>query len=318
MTQLLADDFPLRVDGLYRCAELDYFLYLRFYSDGHVVSATTGAGPNEIESWFTREHALSSHGTVTFEADVLSFSTTGFGRVEYSGTIQSEELHLQSTSSNGHAAQRIYRFVPFGAETEPSPKPAEDESTEVLPIDTMSDTEVLELFEEDAAVAFPYFAGAIVKLSDVEDVSEAELVSVVRNFFQLDTDDRERDARHLMAYCTVMVDALGGQVLDAMGGEMPSLDAVWNFVTPKYLSFRAVGADRYVERRTIYVVLQAAVAWEPEHGLQMCWAGGNELVRVSPFDGHETNGRAFADPARDDFVFASSLPGMSTTHDASI
>ncbi len=39
----------------------------------------------------------------------------------------------------------------------------------------------------------------------------------------------------------------------------------------------------------MYVQIAADCDWEPEHGLQLVYRGGNELVRVSEQDGHLTN-----------------------------
>ena len=41
----------------------------------------------------------------------------------------------------------------------------------------------------------------------------------------------------------------------------------------------------------------------PEHGLQMSWADGTNLVKVSEFDGHPTNGHAFSRPFKRQVCF---------------
>ena len=58
--------------------------------------------------------------------------------------------------------------------------------------------------------------------------------------------------------------------------------------------------------------IEGAVAWEPEHGLQMSWENGETLVKSGAYDGHPTNGHAFADPAYDSYVFYCSSPNLRT------
>lgn len=59
---------------------------------------------------------------------------------------------------------------------------------------------------------------------------------------------------------------------------------IWNFVQPSKI---------VVERRSrrdkgIYVTVDCNCEWEQEHGLQIVFRSGNELVRVSQQDGHLT------------------------------
>lgn len=286
------------------------FQCLRFYADGQVLSVSTPGTPDQIESWFV-PGGNASAGTYTIDAGVLSFRAVGTGAsVEFTGTIEAgDELDLKSTSSNGRQAHRRFSFVSFGGDAaSATADPVTAEPLEALPLEQMTDAEVLALFDEEQPIAMPYFGNQPVELRLYEELADAELANAVRNVLALTASDRDRDGRHLLAYCELMVEAAGAEVLDDMGGEMPTLDTIWDFVTPRFLSFSAADPGPYVDRRTVFAVMEGAVAWEPEHGLQMCWADGTRLVKVGEFDGHQTNGMAAANPEHDKYVFAGYAP----------
>jgi hypothetical protein len=61
-----------------------------------------------------------------------------------------------------------------------------------------------------------------------------------------------------------------------------------------------------------FVVLEGNCGWEVEHGILMSWRDGNELVKVSEYDGHATHGHAYDDVSKDAFVYFSNRPEMCT------
>ena len=53
-----------------------------------------------------------------------------------------------------------------------------------------------------------------------------------------------------------------------------------------------------------FVALENECAWEPEHGLMLVLKEGRAVTKVSEYDGHLTNGHAFAnDSIPEDSVY---------------
>ncbi len=175
----------------------------------------------------------------------------------------------------------------------------------------MNDKDLLDALENSAEVTVPYFDGQSIKMSDC-DLPATEALPALKNFLKLSAEQRRSDARHLLAYCKMMVNAVGEEILDSMGWVEPSLEQIWNYVTIRHLFFGKLEAGKYAAQKTIYVQLEGDVPWEEEHGLQMSWANGSQLVKVSSFDGHPTNGHAEAKTERDKYVFSCYYPELCT------
>jgi hypothetical protein len=54
-----------------------------------------------------------------------------------------------------------------------------------------------------------------------------------------------------------------------------------------------------------YIVVEGECGWEADHGILMSWRDGRELVKVSGYDGHATNGHAYDDLELDKWVYHS-------------
>lgn len=108
----------LRFDGVYRTAQnqlggTNYTGYLRFYPDGEVIECSTTSSPQDIHTWFSREHIGLSHGVVTIQEKRVSFSAADEqGTVEFSGVIDGDQLRLEFHSLiNDHRGSDVYQFV---------------------------------------------------------------------------------------------------------------------------------------------------------------------------------------------------------------
>ena len=167
----------------------------------------------------------------------------------------------------------------------------------------MTDKELLSILNNSGQVSVPYFDG--VKLSvDLDSLTASEALPALKNFLALSAENRQSDAHHLVAYCKMMMDAVGDEeILEDMDGNAPTIENTWNYAKPTLLFFGKLEAGKYAARPTVYVQIEGRVAWEPEHGLQMSWADGNRLVKAGAFDGHPTNGHAYGKPERDQYVF---------------
>jgi len=66
---------------------------------------------------------------------------------------------------------------------------------------------------------------------------------------------------------------------------IPAPDRVWEHVR--------FGFEAHVQRddagSPVYVSLECNCDWEPEHGLQLVFRGGDTVSKVGPYDGHLTN-----------------------------
>ena len=157
----------------------------------------------------------------------------------------------------------------------------------------MTDNELLIILEKGGQVSVPYFDGSMIQVEKC-DLSLEEVLPAFKRFLSLTAEQRRSDARHLLAYCKMIVYAVGEDALEDMGGSEPGASLIF---------FDKLEAGKYASKPTIYVQIEGNVDWEPEHGLQMSWAEGDRLVKVSAFDGHPTNAHASAKPEDDQYVF---------------
>lgn len=163
-------------------------------------------------------------------------------------------------------------------------------------------------FSDTSKITLPYFDNAPA-LFDVEQDAEQEqdesaqarASAALAAFLRLSVADRDADTRHVYAYCQGFVTSIGAEE------DMPMPDNpldIWQRVMPEVV---VVYPDDGLDQNA-YVLVHAACDWEPEHGLQMVWRGGTELVRVSGIDGHVLNS-AFQG---DDVIYADPLLTFTT------
>jgi hypothetical protein len=147
-------------------------------------------------------------------------------------------------------------------------------------------------------VDVPYFAGA--QLRFVFDCLEGddrpdELASAVRRFLGLTIRDRDNAAPYVFMNYREMCEAIGD---NEVGVKIDKPADVWNHVHPNeiHVTRRPYGDCK------VYVQITAECAWEPEHGLQIVYREGSELIRVSQQDGHLTHVDAYALPESEDRI----------------
>lgn len=180
----------------------------------------------------------------------------------------------------------------------------------------MTDKELINILENGGAISVPYFDGAMIKVNADRHLTTAEQLPALKNFLGLSAENRQSDARHHVAYCKMMMDAVGEEeILEDMNGEQPTVENIWSHVKIRHIFFGWLDAGKYAAKRTIYLQVEGEVTWEPEHGLQMSWAEGRRLVKSGPFDGHPTNGHASAKPEDDQYVFGCYQPEHCTLPD---
>lgn len=170
-------------------------------------------------------------------------------------------------------------------------------------------------WKNDTRIPVPFFGGTEVGMFFEDEEELVEFAPALLAFLSLTTADRDAASHHAYSYFRDFADEVGfGEGWIEKGMEdLRSPDArIWDFVYPNEITVSRSWelGDRTGERT--YVQLEANCGWEEEHGLQMCWRDGTELVKLSPYDGHATNGHAYGDPAMDAFVYYGHSPRWRT------
>ncbi len=105
--------------------------------------------------------------------------------------------------------------------------------------------------------------------------------TAIRNFCAGGASLRDRATPYVYAYYAEFFTEYGSD------GTIPAVTLqadVWDLV-----STRTHGAHVLVEDGVPYVLVEADCVWEPEHGLQLVFANGNEICKVSEYDGYPLN-----------------------------
>jgi hypothetical protein len=115
------------------------------------------------------------------------------------------------------------------------------------------------------------------------------------SFLNLGIDERLAISRYVFQNYRNMAEQVSEEDLDC---QIESEEDVWQHLNP---------TDIYISRRdcrdrAIYVVITANCDWEREHGLQIVYRRGSDLVRVSDQDGHLTHTDAYALPEEQDRI----------------
>lgn len=113
----------VRFDGIYQSDLQDgYWVYLRFYVNGTVLTTSSPDRPALLILWF-REDSIGtfelSHGRYEIRGNFVTFSCTSeSGTVDYEGTVDGELLNLSWYSHiNDHRGSNTYHFVELEQKT---------------------------------------------------------------------------------------------------------------------------------------------------------------------------------------------------------
>lgn len=143
----------------------------------------------------------------------------------------------------------------------------------------------------------PFFDGERlpVTLQEPKVGDETDIENAISGFLRLGRHDRVSISKYLFANYQLTA---GLASEEDLGCHIESEEAVWQHVRPTNI---------YVSRRhcrdcRVYVSIAANCDWEPEHGLQIVYRGGSELVRVSDQDGHLTHTDAYDLPEEQDKI----------------
>jgi hypothetical protein len=143
----------------------------------------------------------------------------------------------------------------------------------------------------------PFFDGqkVPVTIEKLKESDQKEIEDAVSSFLRLGRVDRLAISGYVFANYQQTAELVSEEDL---GCHIESEQAVWDHVQP---------GEIYISRRhrrdcAIYLVIGASCDWEPEHGLQMVYRRGSELVRVSQQDGHLTHTDAYDLPEEQDRI----------------
>jgi hypothetical protein len=128
-----------------------------------------------------------------------------------------------------------------------------------------------------------------------EDHDHSQFHTTIQNFLSIGPSALLAVGEHIFAYYVA--------VRDAGDFEVPlirSASEVWSHVV--------LGTEAVVKRRgygdmEVYVSVACECDWEPEHGLQIVFRRGLEVVKVGPYDGHCTNSDAYDDDELENVIF---------------
>jgi hypothetical protein len=159
----------------------------------------------------------------------------------------------------------------------------------------------------------PIFGGAEVELEEFGPMTP-EARAALGRFLALPPEALAEATRHVYAYYRDVRAMIGDEGrLDAEMGVPHGPEAIWTHVQPRFLSLEQAHDDE----TTWSVSLEAECDWEVEHGLQVCWRDGTDVVKVGGFDGHVTNEDAQDDPGQAEVVYAAVSPEWVTRRAAS-
>lgn len=143
----------------------------------------------------------------------------------------------------------------------------------------------------------PFFNGQKlpVTIEGLKESDQKEIEDAISSFLKLGCVDRLAISGYVFANYQQTAELVSE---DDLGCHIESEQAVWDHVQPGAI---------YISRRhrrdcAIYLMIGANCDWEPEHGLQIVYRRGSELVRVSQQDGHLTQTDACDLPEGEDRI----------------
>jgi hypothetical protein len=131
-------------------------------------------------------------------------------------------------------------------------------------------------FPRSRPVPIPLFGNQALPFTIFVEGQDWAVTSAIEALLHLGVAERTILARDIFDYYLEMKEALGEEQL---GCRLHSPDQVWSHV-----SFREIFV--YNEQSTIYLMVVGGCDWEIEHGLQLVFEDGKDVVRVSGHDGH--------------------------------
>ncbi len=137
-----------------------------------------------------------------------------------------------------------------------------------------------ELYESEP-IAIPYFDGKELKVGFVEAKYEPylnEADEVLEKFLNLDIKSRQNDSEMVHDY---YAQVLKNGFCEKL--KLSSVTDIWNFVIPNEIIID------WEEKGRFFLCVSCGCSWEEEHGLQLVFKNGENLIRAAGHDGHYEN-----------------------------
>jgi hypothetical protein len=94
----MSESSTVRYDGVYQGRKYGHgpYTYIRFYSDGTVITVSSTGRPEKIARWFFREFYAVSRGTYVISGNRVKFTTTSpEAEIAYEGVINGEQIEFR-------------------------------------------------------------------------------------------------------------------------------------------------------------------------------------------------------------------------------
>lgn len=128
---------------------------------------------------------------------------------------------------------------------------------------------------------------------DINFIAKAD--TALSHFMQLTNQDRFAITELAFQNCMDFLDAVEYDEADEPLHQIKDKNDIWDFIYPSeiYISLRHKNQEMYVQ-------IACNCEWEQEHGLLLVFKQGKKLTRISPQDGHLTEGDAYGKPDSED------------------
>jgi hypothetical protein len=130
-------------------------------------------------------------------------------------------------------------------------------------------------------IPIPYFTGIPLTFTfqDAELPSLDAATKAVSSFLKLTVSDRMAISDIVYTNYLAFVETVGAEDVAC---KIDRAEDVWRHIKPTQIFV----VRRQHKEDSIFIQITAECGWELEHGLQIVYRSGNELVRVSEQDGH--------------------------------
>lgn len=136
-------------------------------------------------------------------------------------------------------------------------------------------------------IPIPYFDNTqlIFQINAPETELQADVSQAIGSFMQLSSQDREQTSDYVFHKYSDFAQAFDSNKPTV---KISSPIEVWQHLKPTQIS-----VSRRPQDKLIYIQVLLDCDWDQEHGLQLVYKQGQELVRVSSQDGHYTHEDAY-------------------------
>jgi len=149
---------------------------------------------------------------------------------------------------------------------------------------------------ESEPIQIPFFENKQLKIMFMDFISEdddKEFVIEADNALEIFLSKKQEEKLELSEivynYCMEFLSAVEYDEKSKSLREIKNKNEIWKYVYPEEIHI----TRRHRRDEDIYLVITCECEWEQEHGLQLVFRKGKQLIRISDQDGHITEADAF-------------------------